>query len=158
MIKSRHSLLYFPAIEWMRNRISKAIKEHGNIPVVLDCRLVNGEWKQSRPLVVKITAYTYFLEFDFTVGRGINDLRNEMQAKKIPFIVLGASPDIKVVLKESLKTPVIEAGNEMDLDRILAEIQHNGNQQELREVITPLLSPQSQGQAPLAANENTDQL
>ena len=80
-----------------------------------------------------------------------------MESKKVPFIVLGASPEIRSVLKESLKSPVIEANNENDLDRILSEVQ-SSNQQELREVITPLLSPQSQIRAPLATNENSDQL
>nr|AAQ01582.1 agCP7521-like protein [Aedes albopictus] len=42
VIRPRHSLLYFPAVEWVRNVISKAIKKHGNIPIVLDCRIVHG--------------------------------------------------------------------------------------------------------------------
>lgn len=43
MIRPRHSLLYFPAIEWVRNGVSKAVKDHGSIPMVLDCRNVHGK-------------------------------------------------------------------------------------------------------------------
>lgn len=42
VIRPRHSLIYFPAVEWVRNGISKAILAHGHMPVVLDCRIVHG--------------------------------------------------------------------------------------------------------------------
>lgn len=43
LIRPRHSLLYFPAIEYVRNGVAKAIKEHGKSPVVIDCRNLIGE-------------------------------------------------------------------------------------------------------------------
>lgn len=43
LIRPRHSLLYFPAIEYVRNGVAKAIKEHGQTPVVIDCRNLIGE-------------------------------------------------------------------------------------------------------------------
>lgn len=43
MIRPRHSLLYFPAIEYVRNGVSKAIKQHGESPVVIDCRNLIGK-------------------------------------------------------------------------------------------------------------------
>lgn len=42
LIRPRHSLLYFPAIEWVRSGVSSAVKKHGNVPMVLDCRNLNG--------------------------------------------------------------------------------------------------------------------
>lgn len=45
LIRPRHSLLYFPAIEYVRNGVAKAIKEYGKSPVVIDCRNLIGEIK-----------------------------------------------------------------------------------------------------------------
>lgn len=42
MIRPKHSLLYFPAIEWVRTGIANAVKQHGHLPMVLDCRYLNG--------------------------------------------------------------------------------------------------------------------
>lgn len=42
MIRPRHSLLYFPAIEYVRNGVAKAIKQHGKSPVIIDCRNLIG--------------------------------------------------------------------------------------------------------------------
>lgn len=42
LIRPRHSLLYFPAIEYVRNGVAKAIKQHGALPVVIDCRNLIG--------------------------------------------------------------------------------------------------------------------
>lgn len=38
-----HSSLYFPAIEWVRTGISKAVVMHGTAPVVLDCSNMHGK-------------------------------------------------------------------------------------------------------------------
>lgn len=46
-VRPRHSLLYFPAIEYVRNRVSQAIKEEGKLPVVIDCRNLIGEFSLS---------------------------------------------------------------------------------------------------------------
>lgn len=45
MIRPRHSLLYFPAIEYVRSRVARAIIEHGESPVVIDCRNLIGRSK-----------------------------------------------------------------------------------------------------------------
>jgi len=42
LIRPKHSSLYFPAIEWVRSGISKALTTHGTAPVVLDCAHVHG--------------------------------------------------------------------------------------------------------------------
>lgn len=42
IIRPKHSLLYFPALEWVRSGISKAVTDYGNLPIVLDCRHLNG--------------------------------------------------------------------------------------------------------------------
>lgn len=44
LIRPRHSLLYFPAIEHVRNGVSKALKNHGKAPIVLDCRNLIGKY------------------------------------------------------------------------------------------------------------------
>lgn len=44
LIRPRHSLLYFPAIEYVRNGVSKAIKNHGKAPIVIDCRNLIGNY------------------------------------------------------------------------------------------------------------------
>lgn len=43
MIRPRHSLLYFPAIEYVRNGVAKAVKLHGKSPIVIDCRNLVGK-------------------------------------------------------------------------------------------------------------------
>lgn len=44
LIRPRHSLLYFPAIEYVRNGVTKAIKRNGKLPIVIDCRNLIGGW------------------------------------------------------------------------------------------------------------------
>jgi sodium-independent sulfate anion transporter 11 len=50
--------LYFPAIEYVRSTISKAIKAHGKAAIVIDCQNVQ--------------------EFDFTAARGLGSFRKEL--------------------------------------------------------------------------------
>lgn len=42
LVRPKHSLLYFPAVEWVRTGIANAVKQHGHLPMVLDCRHLNG--------------------------------------------------------------------------------------------------------------------
>lgn len=42
-VRPNHSAIYFPAIEWVRSGISKAISEHGVAPVLLDCSFLTGK-------------------------------------------------------------------------------------------------------------------
>lgn len=135
IIRPRHSLLYFPAVEYVRNGISKAVKKHGNIPVVLDCRIVH--------------------EFDYTAATGLGALRKELDTKKIPLVVLGPSNEVRKMLRESLKSTLLEASNEHELERVLQELNCESKKCDLREVIAPLLSPTTSDHqpAPMAAIE-----
>lgn len=100
-MKPRHSLLYFPAIEYVRNGISKAIQVHEKTPIVLDCRNV--------------------LEFDFTAARGLGGLQKELAARNIALLLLGPSEEVKIVLKGALQSnsSILEVENEIDLDQSL---------------------------------------
>lgn len=134
VIRPRHSLLYFPAVEWVRNVISKAIKKHGNIPIVLDCRIVH--------------------EFDYTAATGLGALRKELDAKKVPLVVLGASVEVRKMLKETLKSTLLEANSEEELEVVLQELCNEGKRAELREVVSPLLSPTTDHQkVPISIDE-----
>ncbi|XP_055609114.1 sodium-independent sulfate anion transporter [Uranotaenia lowii] len=126
IIRPRHSLLYFPAVEWVRSAISKAIKNHGNIPVVLDCRIVH--------------------EFDYTAATGLGGLRKELDTKKIPLVVLGPSSDVRKMLKETLKGTLLEANNEQELEAVLLDLTSESRKAELREVISPLLPSSTSNQ------------
>ncbi|XP_058451935.1 sodium-independent sulfate anion transporter [Malaya genurostris] len=126
IIRPRHSLLYFPAVEWVRNGISKAIKKHGSIPVVLDCRIVH--------------------EFDYTAAIGLGALNEELDAKKIPLLVLGPSEGIRIMLRETLKSTILEVNTEQDLEAALQDLKCEISKRELREVVTPLLSPTTDSQ------------
>lgn len=121
MVKPRHSLLYFPAVEYVRNGINSAIKEREKDPncIVLDCRNVQ--------------------ELDYTAAKGIGSLRKELAARSIPMILLGASDEVKLVLKGSLKgNNVPQVDNENELEISLQE-QNGTNKFELREIVAPLL-------------------
>lgn len=121
LVKPRHSLLCFPAVEYVRNGINSAIKESEKDPncIVLDCRNVQ--------------------ELDYTAAKGIGSLKKELAARNIPMILLGPSDEVKLVLKGSLKgNNVQQVDNESDLDILMQE--HNGtNKFELREIVAPLL-------------------
>lgn len=120
-VKPRHSLLCFPAVEYVRNGINGAIKDREKDPnfIVFDCRNVQ--------------------ELDYTAAKGIGSLKKELGARNIPLILLGPSDDVKLVLKGSLKgNNVQQVDNEHELDISLQE-QSGPNKHELRDVVAPLL-------------------
>ncbi|XP_055638948.1 sodium-independent sulfate anion transporter isoform X2 [Toxorhynchites rutilus septentrionalis] len=124
VIRPSHSLIYFPAVEWVRNGISKAILKHGHIPVVLDCRIVH--------------------EFDYTAATGLGAFRKELETKKVPLIVMAPSSDVRRMLRKSLKSTMLEANDERDLEKILHELSCDSRKGDLSEVASPLLSPTSE--------------
>lgn len=81
-----------------------------------------------------------FSEFDYTAATGLGALRNELDAKKVPLVVLGASNEVQKMLKETLKSTLLEASNEEELESVLQELCDEGKRAELREVVCPLLS------------------
>jgi sodium-independent sulfate anion transporter 11 len=119
MLKPRHSLLVFPATEYLRTAINSAIAELERSPsfIVIDFRNVQ--------------------ELDYTAAKGIGSLKKELMARGILLVVLGSNEGIKLVLKASLKAQnVIQAKDDTELDVVLQE-QRGGK--ELRDVIAPLL-------------------
>lgn len=121
LVKPRHSLLCFPAVEYVRNGINNAIHEHENESsfIVFDCRNVQ--------------------ELDYTAAKGIGSLKKELAAKNISMFLLGPSEEVKLVLKGSLKgNNVQQVENEYELDILLQE-QSGSNKNELRDVVAPLL-------------------
>lgn len=121
LVKPRHSLLCFPAVEYVRNGINGAIGEREKAPsfIVFDCRNVQ--------------------ELDYTAAKGIESLKKELAGRDITLILLGPTEDVKLVLKGSLKgNNVQQVENENDLDILLQE-QTAPNKHELRDVIAPLL-------------------
>lgn len=119
LVKPRHSMLCFPAVEHVRSGINSAILKLGSKYIVLDCRNVQ--------------------ELDFTAAKGIGSLRKELCERHIPLILLGPSDEVKLVLKGSLKgNNVQQVDNEYELNLTLQEI--NGTAKlELYEVVAPLL-------------------
>lgn len=121
MVKPRHSILCFPAVEYIRNGINSAIKERENAPkcIVFDCRNVQ--------------------ELDYTAAKGIGSLQKELAARGITMILLEPSDEVKLVLKGSLKNNnVQQVNNEYELEISLQE-QSGPNKFELREIVAPLL-------------------
>ncbi|KAJ6643611.1 Sodium-independent sulfate anion transporter [Pseudolycoriella hygida] len=116
LVRPKHSLLYFPAVEWVRNGISNAVKEHGRLPVVLDCRNLN--------------------EFDFTVVRGLEALHNELGSMKVPLILLGTQDAVKNILIGATNANIPDVSSEHELDELLQEF--SSDVKELKEVLTPL--------------------
>jgi sodium-independent sulfate anion transporter 11 len=120
-MKPRHSLLCFPAAEYMRNGINSAIKECERCPsfIVIDLRNVQ--------------------ELDYTAAKGIGGLKKELAARHITLLILGSNEDIKLVLKASLKAQnVLQVDNESELDITMQE-QKSNDKMELKDVIAPLL-------------------
>jgi len=119
LVKPRHSLFCFPAVEHVRSEINSAIRGKEIKFIVLDCRHVQ--------------------ELDFTAAKGIGSLRKELFDKCIFLLLLGPSDEVKLVLKGSLKGNNVQlVDNEHELDITLQE-QGVNNKIELREVIAPLL-------------------
>lgn len=136
LVKPRHSLLCFPAVEYVRNGINSAIAQHDKESnfIVLDCRNVQ--------------------ELDYTAAKGIGSLKKELATKGIPLIVLGPSDEVKLVLKGSLKgNNVQQVDNEQELD-ILLQDQSGPNKFELRDVIAPLLVQKGDGDIAVAKPES----
>ncbi|XP_036670834.3 sodium-independent sulfate anion transporter isoform X1 [Drosophila suzukii] len=96
LIRPKHSSLYFPAIEWVRSGISKALTTHGTAPVVLDCAHVH--------------------DFDFTAARGMGSLQKELAKANVPLFLMSADKDIGVILKEStnLDFPTIDCPDDLE--------------------------------------------
>ncbi|XP_058058472.1 sodium-independent sulfate anion transporter isoform X1 [Anopheles bellator] len=128
-IRPTQPFIYFPAVEWVRNVTSKAIKQHGNIPVVFDCRLVN--------------------DFDYTAATGLQMLRKELEKKQIPLIVYGSSSEVHKLLQETLKSSLLEVANDEELQKVLHDLSTEEGKHELREVGIPLLPVERQS-APVA--------
>uniref|UniRef100_A0A0K8W7P9 Sodium-independent sulfate anion transporter n=2 Tax=Bactrocera latifrons TaxID=174628 RepID=A0A0K8W7P9_BACLA len=99
LMRPIHSSLYFPAIEWVRTGISKAVVMHGTAPVVLDCSNMH--------------------ELDFTAARGMGALNKELASKFVPFFLLKASKEICVILKESTNCDFSTIETPDDLEYIL---------------------------------------
>lgn len=122
LVKPRHSLLCFPATEYIRNGINGAIKEREKCPsfIVMDLRNVH--------------------ELDYTAAKGLGGLKKELAVRSIILIILGCNEDIKLVLKASLKAQnVIQVEDENELDVIMQEQKGGGDVIELKEIIAPLL-------------------
>lgn len=81
-------------------------------------------------------------------------LRKELDAKKVPLVVLGASVEVRKMLKETLKSTLLEANSEEELEVVLQELCNEGKRAELREVVSPLLSPTTDHQkVPISIDE-----
>lgn len=100
LVHPKYSLLYFPAIEYVRGRIGSSMKQFGTLPVVLDCRNVQ--------------------EFDFTATKGLGDLHKELTTKKVPLVLLGLTSEIKAILREVVPKPIPQAANQEELDFVLS--------------------------------------
>lgn len=121
MLKPRHSLLCFPAAEYMRTAINETIAQLEKSPsfIVIDFRNIQ--------------------ELDYTAAKGLGGLKKELASRGICLILLGSNEKIKLILKTSLKTQnVLQVRDEIELDITLQE-QQNGNDKELKDVIAPLL-------------------
>lgn len=136
LVKPRHSLLCFPAVEYVRNEIISAIqkREAESKFIVFDCRNVS--------------------ELDFTAAKGIGSFKKELAIQNTLFILLGPSEDVKLVLKGSLKgNNVQQVDNELELDITLQE-QNGSNKFELREIVAPLLVQTNDGDIAVAKPES----
>lgn len=121
LLKPRHSLLCFPATEYLREKINAAILELERSPsfIVIDFRNIQ--------------------ELDYTAAKGIGSLKKELAAKEIVLLILGSNDSIQLILKTSLKSQnVLQVKDENELDIILQEQKDGGK--ELKEIIAPLLS------------------
>lgn len=70
-------------------------------------------------------------------------LQKELEKKKIPLIVYGSTNEVRKLLQETLKSSLIEVTNDDELEVLLQELSpaDGAGKHELREVVTPLLSP-----------------
>ncbi|XP_067647088.1 sodium-independent sulfate anion transporter isoform X2 [Eurosta solidaginis] len=102
LMRPVHSSLYFPAIEWVRTGISKAVAVHGCAPVILDCSNMH--------------------ELDFTAARGMGALNKELANISVPLFLMKASKEICVILKESTNCEFSTVETPDDLEYILDSI------------------------------------
>ncbi|XP_037815518.1 sodium-independent sulfate anion transporter [Lucilia sericata] len=119
LIRPKHSSLYFPATEWVRTGISKAINTHGSAPVILDCSNVD--------------------DFDFTAARGIGSLNKELSNMHVPLFLLKASKEICVILKESTNADIPTLQNADDLETLLEQ---TPDYEPYLQVLVPLVNNQ----------------
>ena len=117
LIRPKHSLLYFPAIEWVRNGISKAVDTFGLYPVILDC--------------------SHLTEFDFTAARGMGALQKELNIMEVHFFLLKASAEVKTVLNEATENTLKTLESIAELKSYL---DGSGADNENNQVILPLIS------------------
>lgn len=132
LVKPRHSLLCFPAVEYVRTGINNAIAQHNKESnfIVLDCRSVQ--------------------ELDYTAAKGLGSLKKELAARGLSLIILGPSDEVRLILKGSLKgnnVQQVETENELD---ILLQDQSGLNKFELRDVVAPLLVQKDDGDIAVA--------
>ncbi|XP_017487778.1 PREDICTED: sodium-independent sulfate anion transporter [Rhagoletis zephyria] len=99
LMRPIHSSLYFPAIEWVRTGISKAVAMHGIAPVVLDCANMH--------------------ELDFTAARGMGAVNKELANSSVPLFFMKASKEICIILKESTNCDFATIQSPDDLEYIL---------------------------------------
>jgi len=123
VVRPRYSLLYFPAIEYVRAQIGNAMKRYGALPVILDCTNVS--------------------EFDYTAARGLGQLSKELSSRKVPFVLLNPSADIKLMLQVN-SSSILSATTLDELEPLLLE----SSPEELRDVVSPLLSTELTKQIP----------
>lgn len=116
LIRPKHSSLYFPAIEWVRTAISKALSTHGTAPVVLDCAHVHGIVIDQRSLYFPYLLFPVFVDFDFTAARGMGSLHKELAKANVPLFLMSADKDISVILKEStnIDFPTIDCPDDLE--------------------------------------------
>ncbi|CAG9804630.1 unnamed protein product [Chironomus riparius] len=122
MMKPRHSLLCFPATEYIRTALNENIARLERSPtfVVIDFRNIH--------------------ELDYTAAKGIIGLKKELALRKITLILLGCDEKVKLMLKTSSKAnDVWQVKDENELDILLQDVKGNPKE-ELKHVIAPLLA------------------
>ncbi|XP_026469431.1 sodium-independent sulfate anion transporter-like [Ctenocephalides felis] len=120
ILKPGHGLLYFPAVDFLRDAIRKAANEKG-VPVIIDCNNLQ--------------------DIDFTAARGIVTLSKELNGR---LILMNASEKVLKVIEDanSAKVPIKNVLNETELNIILEDNHTFSNATELRDVRKPLLKLQ----------------
>ena len=125
MMRPRHSLLCFPATEYIRNALNGTIARLEKSPsfIVIDFRNIQ--------------------ELDYTAAKGIGGLQKELALRDIMLILLGCNDKVKLILNTSLKAhDVLQVKDETELDFILQDVKGNPKG-ELKDVIAPLLIQQN---------------
>jgi len=124
MMKPRHSLLCFPATEYIRTAINETIARLEQSPsfIIIDFRNIQ--------------------ELDYTAAKGIGGLKKELALRKITLILLGCDEKVKLMLKTTLKAnDVLQVKDENELDFVLQDVKGNPKG-DLKDVIAPLLVQQ----------------